>query len=202
MGHNDNTHGRRRWNRRNVLKGVSAGVGGVAVIPTLGSANNPTEFNGADYDTLTGAGGHVVSGDIGLQDGRPRGVLRCAGYEIVLHDHELEETKNEGDMVEFAGVVRGEEYEQAGVPLNLKIGKYGHVYAGILRRPSVEFGSLGFTLFDKDQFEAEDALAAIRPDPPYQDKIDSFDIPRKGLPTDSGVRSQIDRAAQNRGDIE
>jgi hypothetical protein len=175
--------------RRTVLK-MS---GGTAAFPAIGgvvSGNDQVTLSGPTYDTLTHKTGRDAHADL-RQDSSNRieGQLRIAGYELQLNSLESVDSESPGKL--YTKVFDSPEYQKDGTPLKLKLRVHQDQVSGILSRTAGKYGKLGFSLFD-DYRRAQAYRESFKPDSRWVESSHSFEVPKRGVPTDSGIDRLMD----------
>ncbi|MEY7849774.1 hypothetical protein AB7C87_11325 [Natrarchaeobius sp. A-rgal3] len=129
-----------------------------------------------------------------LNNKGPSGVLNIAGYSLSLenieHNNSSEAKVFRGtfDSEEFLEEYQGEKY-----PLSLQLIALDDPrrFAGVLRRPSGQWGSLGFYLIPRKDFSYEDSVDTFSSIDKWEESSLTFAVPSEGLPTDSGSKRLI-----------
>lgn len=180
-------------NRRTILKSIGGtaalGVGSVGGVSGAKTELLNGRIAGVTYDTLTHeagkpAFGRVIAGSNGLQ-----GRLDVAGFSIPLDALKTEPAP----MTDLHRAIHSADFDQRefqrdDLPLRVRIREYDNYLSGIISRPSTRFGELGFYALGRDQIDVEEATASRIPDPKWKESNLHFEVPDKGLPTDSATR--------------
>jgi hypothetical protein len=173
-------------NRRKVLQGIGAGMVSVTGLSSSASALPDGDLAGIGYDTLTHRVGSEVTGNITERNGDLRGALNVAGFTIPLQELEPHPTSSVNANARFSAELTDREFRTDDVPLTT-ITQYDHHYAGILGRPSSEYGYLGFYVRDASNIDVEMALNRKEPHSRWENNSHSFAVPEEGVPTDTGL---------------
>lgn len=185
--------------RRDVLQTIA---GGTATLSGVGSVSAaPPELDGrvlgATYDTLTQKTGTTVRGRVRRTDTGLDGRVNVAGFSIPLTELETEIAPAdrpftaihtaELDGPEFTRTVDGKS-----VPLRVTVFEHSDNLSGTIRRPTTEFGQLGFFAFNETEVSPEGVLQQHSMDEKWR-QIEreagvTFDIPGTGIPRDSSLQ--------------
>ncbi|WP_148414689.1 hypothetical protein [Haloferax sp. KTX1] len=174
---------------------MAAGSALVVAGSSSASATPDGDYTGHSYDTLTHKSAGRVSGNI-VQDGTDlRGELKIAGFNIPLK--ELQMTENSHPADDYYGVLTDPKYEKDETPLRVTLTKLYDQFNGMISRPGGKFGHLGFNLYADDGHRDPDLAQekhVMRPH--WTNSQHDFTIPKRGLPTDTGLK-RLTKLADN-----
>jgi len=174
--------------RRTLLKGLGVGaLGSIAGIQT-GEATTPSgQIAGASYDTLTGKAGGPVSGTINVDNNQLQGQLNIAGFSLPLGRLEHVEDTASNAKARYSATLSDSKFRAGDVPLKLSVRQEDDHFSGVISRPSTEYGLLGFFVRDEARSNPDKSLAGLNPHGKWAESPHTFEVPKRGLPTDSSL---------------
>ena len=172
-------------NRRAVLK-LTAGAAGTTLFTGINSGKSVNKLAGTTYDTLTHKTGQSTTGRIkrSSADGL-EGQLMIGGYQFSMDEVNQVNTSEFGDR--HAGVFTEPRYMEDETPIKLDFFHHSDQLSGYITRKGEKYGKLGFMLFKESNPRAGNAEKIITPAKRWKESDQSFEIPDKGIPTDSGI---------------
>ena len=174
-----------RKSRRTVIKSA-VGLGSIGAIGTSAAQNSRVNtYSGITYDTLTKLEGGDINAQIDTRGNNLTGNLDIAGYDIPLDQLSANESSR---RPAFQGVLSADRFLESQKPLTVKIAEFDGSYAGLVSRPTGEFGILGFNLIpDSGEVSIDDIQRNSGPENKWTQSRYSFNIPTDGIPTSTGM---------------
>lgn len=181
-------------NRRELLRNSVTVSGLMATGSGVVKAASSSAMLGVTYDTLTHKMGNEIKANVSIgNSGKVQGSATIAGFPLELG--EIEGIDEGGPGTRYQGELSSEKHIKSGysnggvsrdLPLLVDLRVMDNHISGVLKRPHADFGKLGFVL-------AEDGNPAmlkehLTPDSKWIDSPHQFEIPDRGIPTDTGIR--------------
>jgi len=182
--------------RRSVLKGISAGMISVGSLSGNVTALSDGNLAGISYDTLTQKPGSKVTGNININNGALEGSINIAGFSIPMNELKSHRSPGGNATSKFSAELTDTKFKSGDVPLSVTVSRYEDHLAGILSRPSPEYGKLGFYLRDAVETNIEMALEKRQGDPRWERKAQSFSVPETEVPTDTSPNRLMEIASE------
>lgn len=176
-----------KTSRRSVLRSIGA-ASGVSVFNKLSSPSLKGVV-GTTYDTLTHQQGPPVTGEFSRSDDELNGTLRMAGFEIPLSRLEMVEPGPAGDR--FQTVLSENRFTKGKKGLKVNVRDHENQLSGYITRPGTGYGKLGFLIVNEQAPIASNTDAFVQPIEKWQNAPVSFEVPNRGVPTDSALSRLI-----------